>query len=190
MKLLTILLSVLVAMLLVVGCTKTEGDATAEPVVEVPEQPAAPAEEPAVEEPVACTMDAKVCPDGSSVGRVAPDCEFAACPEVEEPVVQAQEPTPAPVVSQNQIHLIEILNNTFSPETLTIKVGDTVTWKNTRSGFNGRAMIIGSRQCRDVKSNMFGPGETFSWTFNRTDECTITDGFIVGTEAGIITIVE
>lgn len=29
---------------------------------------------------VACTMEAKVCPDGSSVGRTGPDCEFAACP--------------------------------------------------------------------------------------------------------------
>lgn len=30
--------------------------------------------------PVACTMDAKVCPDGSSVGRQGPSCEFAPCP--------------------------------------------------------------------------------------------------------------
>lgn len=30
--------------------------------------------------PVACTMDAKVCPDGSAVGRTGPNCEFAACP--------------------------------------------------------------------------------------------------------------
>ena len=30
--------------------------------------------------PVACTMDAKVCPDGSAVGRTSPNCEFAACP--------------------------------------------------------------------------------------------------------------
>ncbi|MDO8530459.1 MAG: hypothetical protein Q7S10_03605 [bacterium] len=29
---------------------------------------------------VACTMEAKVCPDGSSVGRTGPLCEFAACP--------------------------------------------------------------------------------------------------------------
>ena len=29
----------------------------------------------------ACTADAKVCPDGTSVGRVGPDCEFAPCPE-------------------------------------------------------------------------------------------------------------
>lgn len=30
--------------------------------------------------PVACTMEAKICPDGSSVGRQGPDCEFAVCP--------------------------------------------------------------------------------------------------------------
>lgn len=29
---------------------------------------------------VACTMDAKMCPDGSYVGRTPPKCEFAACP--------------------------------------------------------------------------------------------------------------
>lgn len=30
--------------------------------------------------PVACTMDAKICPDGSAVGRSGPKCEFAPCP--------------------------------------------------------------------------------------------------------------
>lgn len=29
---------------------------------------------------VACTMEAKICPDGSSVGRSGPTCEFAPCP--------------------------------------------------------------------------------------------------------------
>lgn len=29
---------------------------------------------------VACTMDAKICPDGSAVGRQGPRCEFAECP--------------------------------------------------------------------------------------------------------------
>ena len=33
------------------------------------------------EEPVVCTMDSKQCPDGSYVGRVPPECEFAACPK-------------------------------------------------------------------------------------------------------------
>jgi len=27
-----------------------------------------------------CSMDAKVCPDGSSVGRTGPNCEFTSCP--------------------------------------------------------------------------------------------------------------
>lgn len=30
--------------------------------------------------PVYCTMEAKLCPDGSSVGRGGPKCEFAPCP--------------------------------------------------------------------------------------------------------------
>lgn len=29
---------------------------------------------------VACTMDAKICSDGNTVGRVPPTCEFAPCP--------------------------------------------------------------------------------------------------------------
>lgn len=28
----------------------------------------------------ACTLEAKLCPDGSSVGRVGPNCEFSPCP--------------------------------------------------------------------------------------------------------------
>ena len=30
---------------------------------------------------VACTEEAKICPDGSAVGRTGPKCEFAACPK-------------------------------------------------------------------------------------------------------------
>ncbi|MFA5878311.1 MAG: hypothetical protein WC845_03020 [Candidatus Staskawiczbacteria bacterium] len=30
---------------------------------------------------VACTEEAKICPDGSAVGRIGPNCEFAPCPD-------------------------------------------------------------------------------------------------------------
>lgn len=30
---------------------------------------------------IACTQEAKICPDGSSVGRTGPNCEFTLCPE-------------------------------------------------------------------------------------------------------------
>ena len=41
-----------------------------EPVAVTPEPPQA----------FECNGDAKICPDGSSVGRTGPQCEFAACP--------------------------------------------------------------------------------------------------------------
>lgn len=31
-------------------------------------------------EPVRCTQEAKLCPDGSAVGRTGPNCAFAPCP--------------------------------------------------------------------------------------------------------------
>ncbi|MFH0819701.1 MAG: hypothetical protein V1892_01575 [bacterium] len=38
------------------------------------------AQNPTQPEEQQCTMEAKVCPDGSSVGRTGPKCEFAPCP--------------------------------------------------------------------------------------------------------------
>jgi len=31
-------------------------------------------------EPVACTEEVKICPDGSTVARSGPQCQFAVCP--------------------------------------------------------------------------------------------------------------
>lgn len=36
---------------------------------------------PGREAPIACTMEAKICPDGSVVGRSGPNCEFGPCSE-------------------------------------------------------------------------------------------------------------
>lgn len=44
----------------------------------------------------ACTMEAKICPDGSSVGRIAPDCEFAACPVVVATPIENPSTTASP----------------------------------------------------------------------------------------------
>lgn len=40
-------------------------------------------EYPKQETATACTMEAKICPDGTSVGRTGSKCEFAACPSEE-----------------------------------------------------------------------------------------------------------
>jgi len=38
-----------------------------------------------IQPPIACTMEARLCPDGSAVGRSGSWCEFAACPVVQNP---------------------------------------------------------------------------------------------------------
>ncbi|MBX3203486.1 MAG: hypothetical protein KF764_00395 [Labilithrix sp.] len=55
-----------------------------------PEPTKAPAPEgPAVNEPKACTQEAKLCPDGTAVSRTGPNCEFAACPDASAPSAPA-----------------------------------------------------------------------------------------------------
>lgn len=39
---------------------------------------------PSIPDQTICSTEAKICPDGSSVGRVGPNCEFAPCPQVTE----------------------------------------------------------------------------------------------------------
>jgi len=39
------------------------------------------------EQQIACTLEAKICPDGSSVSRVAPNCDFAPCPGEKEGIL-------------------------------------------------------------------------------------------------------
>ena len=51
--------------------------------------------------PIACTQDAKLCPDGSYVGRTGPNCEFAQCPQV------SPAPTPNPNPTEQQVILGE-----------------------------------------------------------------------------------
>jgi hypothetical protein len=48
----------------------------------IPDSLTTPTPSPINDEAVFCTMDTKICPDGSSVGRVPPSCEFDKCPEV------------------------------------------------------------------------------------------------------------
>lgn len=33
-----------------------------------------------VTKPIVCTQEAKICPDGTAVGRIPPDCNFQECP--------------------------------------------------------------------------------------------------------------
>ncbi|MFA5996881.1 MAG: hypothetical protein WC791_00120 [Candidatus Paceibacterota bacterium] len=68
------------------------------------------------ERPIACTMEAKICPDGiTAVGRTGPNCEFAVCPAV------SQAPTP----DNGQVVLG--LGETGKVGDMTIKVNSVVS---------------------------------------------------------------
>jgi hypothetical protein len=57
-------------------------------------------------EAVECTQEVKLCSDGSSVGRVAPDCEFSLCPdEVVEDVATSTEATE---VTATPVEILEL----------------------------------------------------------------------------------
>lgn len=63
---------------------------------------------------VACTMDAKICPDGSYVGRVPPSCQFAACP--------TPAPIPGPIEVSDEIQL-----NNLKVQSVSQGTGGTAT---------------------------------------------------------------
>lgn len=75
---------------------------------------------------IVCTMEAKLCPNGSYVGRTGPKCEFTACPEIKnDDVATVKEFT---IVGKNF---------SFTPSLITVKKGDKVkiTFKN-ENGFH------------------------------------------------------
>ncbi|MCX6788556.1 MAG: hypothetical protein NTZ36_01585 [Candidatus Jorgensenbacteria bacterium] len=69
---------------------------------------------PKIDNEVSCTMEAKICPDGTAVGRTGPSCDFALCPT----------------------------STTVIATSTTSKIGNTplrnewLTYKNTKYGFS------------------------------------------------------
>jgi hypothetical protein len=97
--------------------------------------------------------------DKKEVGEIVPYVE----PEVEEP-------------TGPRTYLVELVNGGFGVSTLEIKTGDTVKWRNARSGQYKIALIIGNRECREVKSKLFRAGESYNATFTEPMTCWISDG--------------
>jgi murein DD-endopeptidase MepM/ murein hydrolase activator NlpD len=50
---------------------------------------------------IACTMEAKLCPDGSAVGRSGPNCQFAPCPQTDTNV--NQNPAVSPIAPNSLV---------------------------------------------------------------------------------------
>jgi amicyanin len=63
---------------------------------------------------------------------------------------------------QPSANSVDIKNFAFSPSTLTIKVGETVTWTNDDSTSHTVTSDSGS----ELGSGSISPGQTYSHTFN------------------------
>ncbi|MDP3882770.1 MAG: hypothetical protein Q8Q48_01810 [Candidatus Staskawiczbacteria bacterium] len=87
--------------------------------------------------PIACTLEAKICPDGSSVGRTGPNCEFAECPEFSDQTAGWQ------TYSNNDIGY-EIQY----PEPYAIKTANCYAWKKDKN--------LNDSQLNDAKSIVIG----------------------------------
>jgi len=75
-----------------------------------------------------------------------------------------------------KVHTVKLIEGGFPVEEISIKVGETVLWLNARGGRFDDGMIIGTMACRDIKSTIYGPGESYSSTFSKPGKCVIVDG--------------
>ncbi len=103
-------------------------------------------------EVVACTMDAKQCPDGSYVGRVAPFCQFAECPALNSALEDRDMLTDVTVVRYTKYG--------FSPKTITVKAGTKVAFQNTTN-----AEFWPKSEIFDAEGGI-APGNKFIYNFD------------------------
>lgn len=68
---------------------------------------------------VVCAQDAKLCPDGSYVGRSGPSCEFAKCPDVKAPSPKNTTTNPPKVTSESKVFKT-VLGNPFNIDGMTV----------------------------------------------------------------------
>jgi len=111
----------------------------------------------APEEPVFCTQDAKQCPDGSFVGRVAPNCEFEACPDTSN-------------ASTTLATVVNFDGKTFSPQNITIKAGETVKFINKSDSLMWVASNphpIHTDYSEFDNREEIGQGESYEFTFTQ-----------------------
>ena len=89
---------------------------------------------------VACTMEAKMCPDGTSVGRAGPQCAFAPCA--------------APNVSVDTVGVVFVLPAGYSASVDALKNDDTLraVYEKTASSSVPHLIMIRSFPLKDGES--------------------------------------
>lgn len=122
------------------------------------------------EEPVGCPEDAKICPDGTIVVRVGPDCEFEECPEIQDETENKTIEEPE-TIETNTIY-VDVLRSEFSPSQITVEPGTTIIWTNK----DDRPHAVGGAQLGGSSGKLM-PGESWSYTISKTQTYRFYDTF-------------
>ncbi len=104
------------------------------------------------QQPVACTQEAKLCPDGSYVGRTGPNCEFAACPSGLQNNTQKTTPT---------IQVID--DNGDGPATITVQ------YSNLPNNTGALAVCLDSGACTEWVENFKPTSPSGSYMMSATN---------------------
>lgn len=101
---------------------------------------------------------------------------------VEETIEEPEEPVEnlvggAVETNTGAIHTVIINETKFVPAKLTIQKGDTVVWDVQRTKTS--ALLMGVRNCAEIRSETMTEGDSFSYTFEEEEECTFVDAIIV-----------
>jgi len=79
---------------------------------------------------------------------------------------------PAPALTTEEDHVVQISDKSFQPDKLMIKVGERVTWKNVDTSDHtvtdiGRPSEPGFQSRNEFDSGVLKPGQTWSYTFTK-----------------------
>jgi plastocyanin len=153
------LFTVSIIALLGVGCSSVPLNQNFNTPATVNQQPVT--NKPSASNSVACTLELKRCPDGSMVGRIPPNCDFAVCPPSSVNVPPPATNNTTPVSAKASVTISGFL---FSPATITVKKGTTVTWINNDS--------VGHTVTADSgvgpASGLLNNGDSYNYTFDAT----------------------
>ena len=117
-------------------------------------------------------ISAKI-PTSSSSNVSTPELAPAEPELIAEPLVPNK-----PIIRNvtSEIHTVNLVKDGFEVPEVTIKVGDTVIWQNVREGSISKGLVLGTRDCQNIRSQIFMPGDSFKHQFTKKGSCTFVDG--------------
>ncbi len=117
--------------------------------------------------------------------KVEPIIETDPVPKAEEEEVPVNEEVTEEIKEAEKDIIVLVKETGFDPKDIEVEVGQTVTWINKRDKM--KAFIIGTMEISNMKSDMFEPTESFSWTFFEPGYYTYLDGIYV-TQSGTVRV--